>query len=116
LFLPERLSGVMKMKNLQRQFALLAVLLTGTLASAQSLPGLNNKTPSIALGFFSPTMITAITPVKPPCAKPAEAFDMDDYSGPLSHLVSRFSQRIESTTVHIPRTESTKAALAATTG
>lgn len=47
--------------------------------------------------------ITAITPVKQPCAKPAEAFDMDDYSGPLNHLVSRFSQRIESTTVHIPR-------------
>lgn len=90
------------MNQLQKQFALLAVLLAGTLASAQSLPGLNNMTPSVALGF-SPTMITAITRVKPSCAKPAEAFDMDDYSGPLNHLVSRFSQRIESTTVHIPR-------------
>lgn len=94
------------MNRLQRQFALLGTLLASMLASAQSLPTLNNKTfnnmtPSVAL--VSPTMITAITPAKPPCAKPAEAFDMDDYSGPLSHLVSRFSERIESTTVHIPR-------------
>ena len=48
-------------------------------------------------------MITPVTPARPPCARPAEAFDIDDYNGPLSHLVSRFSQSIESTTVHIPR-------------
>jgi hypothetical protein len=92
------------MNKLQRQFALLATLLASTLAGAQSLPrlnSLNNMTPSVSL--VSPSMITPITPAKPPCARPAEAFDIDDYSGPLSKLVSRFSQRIESTTVHIPR-------------
>jgi hypothetical protein len=79
------------MKSLQRKFLLLGTLLASTLAGAQSLPvltqKLNNMTPSVAM-IFSPTMITAIIPAKPPCAKPAEAFDMDDYSGPLSHLVA----------------------------
>src|SRR6476620_9705883 len=73
-------------------------------AGAQSLDRLNklnNMTPAVAL--FSPTMIT---PARPPCARPAEAFDIDDYNGPMSQLVARFSQRIESTTVHIPRHKS----------
>jgi hypothetical protein len=92
------------MNKLQRQFALLATLLASILAGAQSLDRLNklnNMTPAVAL--FSPTMIT---PARPPCARPAEAFDIDDYNGPMSHLVARFSQRIESTTVHIPRHKS----------
>ena len=97
------------MNKLQRQFALLGTLLAGALACAQPLPRLTNMTPAVTLvspSLVSSTMIspvTAITPAKPPCAKPAEAFDMDDYSGPLNHLVARFSERIESTTVHIPR-------------
>ena len=92
------------MTTLQRQFVLLGMLLASTLACAQSLPrlnSLNNMTPSVSL--MSPSLITPVTPARPPCARPAEVFDIDDYNGPLSHLVSRFSQRIESTTVHIPR-------------
>jgi hypothetical protein len=92
------------MNNLQRQIALLGTLLASTLASAQSLPrlnALNNMTPAVSL--VAPAMIT---PARPPCARPAEAFDIDDYNGPLSQLVARFSQRIESTTVHLPRRRS----------
>jgi hypothetical protein len=90
------------MKSLQRQLVLLGMLLAGAAAvRAQSLPRLDNMTPAVAL--VRPTMIA---PARPPCARPAEAFDMDDYSGPLSRLVSRFSERIESTTVHMPRHKS----------
>ncbi len=95
------------MKNLQRLFALLAVLLSGPLASTQSLPRLpllTNMTPSVTL--VPPSMITPITPAKQPCAHPAEPFDIDDYDGPFNKLVSRFSQRLESTTVHLPRHKS----------
>src|SRR5579864_8693556 len=91
-------SGVVNMHKLQRHFALLVTLLAGTLASAQSLSGLNNLTPAIAL--VPPSMIT---PVKPPCIHPVEPFDIDDYNGPLNGVVARFSQRLESTTVHLPR-------------
>jgi hypothetical protein len=86
-----------KMK-LRRQFAWLGLLAAGVVAGAQSLPRLNHRTPSVTL--VSPAMIA---PARPPCARPAEAFDMDDYNGPLNHLVSRFSQRIENSTVHLPR-------------
>ena len=91
----------MNMHKLQRHFALLVTLLAGTLACAQPLPSLNNLTPAIAL--VPPSMIT---PVKPPCVHPVEPFDIDDYNGPLNGLVSRFSQRLESTTVHLPRHKS----------
>ena len=73
------------MKNLQRQFALLAFVLTSALACAQPLPKLNNMTPSVALA--SPSMITSITPVKQPCAHPIEPFDIDDYNGPTASRV-----------------------------
>lgn len=86
------------MSGFWRQFACLGVLAAGTLGTAQPMPRLNNMTPTVTL--VSPALIT---PARPPCAKPAEAFDVDDYNGPLNHLVSRFSQRIESTTVHLPR-------------
>ena len=70
-------------------------------AATQPLPRLDNMTPAVAL--VRPAMITS---AKPPCARPVEAFDMDEYNGPLSQVVSRFSQRIESTTVHMPRHKS----------
>jgi len=87
------------MNKLQRQFVFAGLLLASAMpACAQSLPRLENMTPAVAL--VRPTMIN---PAKPPCARPAEAFDVDDYNGPMSQLVSRFSQRLESTTVHMPR-------------
>lgn len=101
MLLPEPLSEVKEMKNLQRQFALLGTLLASALACAQPLPKLNNMTPAVML--VPPSMITPITPVQPPCAHPIEPFDIDDYNGPLSQVVARFSQRLDSTTVHAPR-------------
>ncbi len=73
----------------------------GTLAGAQALPRLDTMTPAVAL--VSPSLIT---PAHPPCARPVEVFDMDDYNGPLNRIVERFSQRIENTTVHLPRRHS----------
>jgi hypothetical protein len=95
------LSGLLKMKDLRRQFALIGLLLVGTLACAQPVPRVNNMTPTLSLVPSS-----FITPVKQPCAHPTEPFDIDDYDGPLSHVVARFSQRLERTTVHIPRHKS----------
>jgi hypothetical protein len=86
------------MNRLQRQFALLAGLAVSGLAMAQPGPRLNNMTPAVAL--VSPAEIQALAP---PCARPAEAFDVDDYNGPLNHVVERFSQTVESATVHVPR-------------
>jgi len=74
-----------------------ALLFAAATGQAQPLR-LNNMTPAVSL-----VPSAMITPVRQPCARPAEAFDVDDYNGPLSSLVSRFSQRIESTTVHLPR-------------
>jgi hypothetical protein len=98
MLLPGRFPGVLKMKDLQRQLALIVLVLGSALACAQSLPKLDNMTPAFSL--VPPSMVT---PVKQPCAHTAEPFDIDDYDGPLSRVVSRFSQRLESTTVHIPR-------------
>ena len=92
------------MNKLPRHFALMGTLLASALAGAQPLPRLNNMTPAVTL--VSPAIITPITliaPVTPPCARAAQAFAIDDYTGPLNHLVSRFSQRLESTTVHMSR-------------
>src|SRR5215472_12259114 len=89
------------MKSMHRLFAMIGLLLAGTLACAQPVPRLNNMTP--ALSLVPPSMIT---PVKQPCVHPIEPFDMDDYNGPMSQVVARFSQRLESTTVHIPRHKS----------
>jgi hypothetical protein len=87
------------MNRLQRQFALATTLAAATLAGAQtSPPRLNNMTPTVMLGPAA-----MIQPAAPPCARPVEPFDVDDYDGPLNQLVARFSQRIESTTVHLPR-------------
>jgi hypothetical protein len=89
---------MLKMKDLHRYLALLGTLLAATLACAQSLPRLDNMTP-----VFSLVPSSMVTPVKPPCAPGTEPFDIDDYNGPLSQVVARFSQRLERTTVHIPR-------------
>jgi hypothetical protein len=83
------------------KFAGFALLSAGTLAGAQAMPRLDTMTPAVAL--VSPSVIT---PARPPCAQPVEVFDMDDYNGPLSRIVERFSQRIENTTVHLSRRHS----------
>src|ERR1700686_4272440 len=92
------------MNKLPRHFALMGTLLASALAGAQPLPRLNNMTPAVTL--VSPATIAPITliaPVTLPCARAAQVFAIDDYTGPLNHLVSRFSQRLESTTVHMSR-------------
>jgi hypothetical protein len=91
----------MKMKALRRQFALLATLLVSGLACAQPSLWVDNTTPALSLVPSS-----FITPAKQPCVHPTEPFDIDDYDGPLNKVVARFSQRLESTTVHIPRHKS----------
>jgi len=47
-----------------------------------------------------PTILPAITPN--PCARPAEVFDIDEYDGPLTQLVARFTRKLEIKTVHAP--------------
>lgn len=95
------------MKNVRRQFGLVVLVFASTLACAQTLPGMTNLTPSITLvppaTLLPPPLIA---PVKQPCVHPVEPFDIDDYDGPLNRVVARFSQRLESTTVHLPRHKS----------
>ncbi len=90
------------MRRLQKYFLLFGLMATAGFAAAQPAPGLNNMAAAVTLA--SPAMMPMfIKPVVVPCSRPTEPFDVDDYSGPLNQLVSRFSQRIEKTTVHIPR-------------
>jgi hypothetical protein len=84
------------MGRIQRQFVLLGALAVYYPAFAAPLPPLGTVTPVAAL--VSPSKI-AITP----CAAPAQAFTVEDYRGPFSQLVGRFSQRLERSTVQVPR-------------
>jgi hypothetical protein len=91
------------MNRIQRQVVLFSTLIGSSLAFSQSVPRFagitpSNMTPEVAL--VSPVLIR---PATPPCAKFVEPFDVDDYNGPLSRIVARFSQRVESSTVHVPR-------------
>jgi hypothetical protein len=86
------------MGKIQRQIVLSGTLAVSYFASAQHLPPFGNITPEVAL--VSPAMIR---PAVAPCAKSAEPFDVDDYNGPFNQLVARFSQRVEKSTVHVPR-------------
>lgn len=63
--------------------------------------------PSLTAPVFSyaPVMIK---PVAPPCAKFVEPFDVNDYSGPMSQVIARFTQRVDSATVHAPQRHSLK--------
>ena len=78
-----------------RQIVLTAVL-SGGLACAQA-PILAELDSSSASGESA----VAFQPVTPPCARPAETWDIDDYNGPFNGLVNRFSQKVELKTVHI---------------
>jgi len=89
--------------RIRRQLVLGSILAGSSLAGAQSMPRFigmtpSNMTPEVALG--SPALIR---PATPPCAKFVEPFDVDDYNGPLNRIVGRFSQRVENSTVHVPR-------------
>src|SRR5215831_210151 len=85
------------MGKLQRP-GLLAALALSSIAAAQQLPQLGNITPKIALA-----PVAMIRPATQPCAKSTEPFDVDDYDGPFNQLVARFSQRVEKSTVRVPR-------------
>src|SRR5262249_60580732 len=84
------------MGRIQRQFVWLGALAVSGLAFAETLPPLGTITPVAAL--VSPSKIQVA-----PCAAPAQAFTVEDYSGPFNQLVGRFSQRLERNTVHVPR-------------
>ncbi len=84
------------MGRIQRQFVLLGALGVSSLAFAETLPPLGTITPSSALVSPSKIQIT-------PCATPAQAFTVEDYTGPFNQLVGRFSQRVERSTVHVPQ-------------
>lgn len=94
------------MKLLRRKLACVALLGTTALAGGQQLPDLN-LSPSI--GLVRPSALPAMPepvmakPVVPPCITSVEPFDVDDYNGPMNRLVARVSNRVESTTVHLPR-------------
>jgi hypothetical protein len=84
------------MRRIQRQFVLLGALAVSCPAFAAPLPQLGTVTPVAALVPPSQMQIT-------PCAAPAQAFTVEDYRGPFSQLVTRFSERVERTTTHVPR-------------
>src|SRR5215471_1637811 len=84
------------MRRIQRQFVLLGALAVSCPAFATPLPQLGTVTPVAAL--VPPSEIQAT-----PCASPAQAFTVEDYRGPFNQLVTRFSERIERSTVHVPR-------------
>lgn len=89
-----------------RQLAWWGLLAICASATAERLPGLPNMTPEMSLVStttlrplnYEPVMIK---PVTPPCTKFVEPFDVDDYRGPLSNLVTRFSQGIDNKTPHV---------------
>lgn len=84
------------MKRIQRQFVVLGALTVSGLAFGATLPPLGTITPVAALVPPSKMEIN-------PCAAPAQAFTVEDYSGPFNQLVGRFSQRLERSTVQVPR-------------
>jgi hypothetical protein len=80
-----------------RQLVLLGTLAMSAIATAQRLPQFGSVTPVAAL---VPAAVSH--PVQPPCAKRVEPFDVDDYNGPFSTLVGRFSQKVDRVTVRAP--------------
>lgn len=115
------------MRAIIHQFALWGSLAFSSGATfAQPLPQLSNMTPEVSLSgpvtlqptafrpialqpmAIQPAMMqpVMIQPAMQPCVKTAEPFDVDDYSGPMSKLVARVSQKVEKTTVHAPRRHS----------
>lgn len=84
--------------RLRQKIILVAALAMSLSAGAQRLPNLGNITPREVI--VPPAMIK---PAALPCIKRDEPFDMDAYDGPFSHVIARFSAKIDRETVHAPR-------------
>ena len=99
-------------KLLKLGLACAALFSCPKLTQAQDIPHIWDLTPTAALpvpSLFSPAAAMQPVMIKPvakpaaPCARQYEPFDVDDYNGPLNQLVARFSQRVDSATVRLPR-------------
>src|SRR5437762_12703739 len=88
------------MLRLGRQFVMAALLLIGPIVCGQTMLLASNN---ISVPGFSPPVAVVINPVVQPCARTAEIFDLDDYSGPLHQFVSPFSGKLERKTVQPAR-------------
>ncbi|HEX7286437.1 MAG TPA: hypothetical protein VF532_09650 [Candidatus Angelobacter sp.] len=104
------------MRAIFRQFALWGPLALSGAALGQHLTQLTNMTPEVSLAgpatlqpaglrpiVFHPA---PIQPVAQPCITTAEPFDIDDYSGPMNKVIARISQKVEKSTVHVPKKHS----------
>ena len=118
------------MRQLLSKIVLVGILCAGSLAVCQELPRLAGMTsvayaapynyvfPAAPGTFLPPTPSLSapvfvlqpvmIRPVAAPCAKFVEPFDVDDYSGPMSKVIARISQRVDSATVKPTRRHSLK--------
>ena len=91
--------------KLQRQVAFWGLLAICASAWAERLPRLGNMTPEASLvsaPWLPPITLepVMIRPVRP-CSPFVEPFDVDDYRGPLSGIVARFSQGFDNATPHL---------------
>src|SRR5882724_8487710 len=91
------------MNRMQRQVVLLSTLAGSSLSFAQVGPRMVGMTPSDLTPEIALVSPAAIQLAAPPCAKFVEPFDVADYNGPLNRVVARFTQSVESSTVHVPR-------------
>lgn len=103
--------------KLRRQLAFWGLLAICASACAERLPRLGNMTPEASLvsaPWLPPITLTPvmIRPV-PPCARFIEPFDVDDYRGPLSGIVARFSQGFDNATPHLGDGTSSKCRMTA---
>lgn len=91
-----------------RKYVLWVFLALCASAFAERLPHLGTLTPDASLVstslFSSVPLEPVIKPAMIPCAPFVEPFDVDDYNGPLSRVVSRFAQSVDSATPHVKHT------------
>jgi hypothetical protein len=84
-----------KISRLQ-ELLVLTILAMSLAAQSQRLPDMGYVTPAASLSRGA--MISSASP----CITRDEPFDMDAYNGPLSHIISGISQKVDRTTVHAP--------------
>ncbi|MBZ5521983.1 MAG: hypothetical protein LAP21_07050 [Acidobacteriia bacterium] len=92
----------LNMHRILWQLALVSGLLCSRHLSAQTAVVALNSPPALNTFMLTPAPAPMIQPVVRPCAKPAEFMDIDDYTGPFSHLISGFSDKLERKTVRQP--------------